>query len=589
MLLFKGKVWMDEVHLEVVGKAKPVTYEAPRPLSERGRDNLVAFTRLLGYVRHFYPGDEAARTDWNLFAITGVRRVEDAPDAAELAARLDALFKPIAPAMQVFAAGQAPQGPTPIASVGTPIKTVRWVHHGFGTGDTQNIYRSAREYSPLTSHAAANDVFTSDLGGGIACRMPLTLLVDAKGTLPRGTGQKKDDDYDPDALSGNDRATRLAAIALAWNIFQHFYPYFDAVKTDWPLALRDGLTSAAEDADERAFLDTLRRLVAALHDGHGSVSHNSDTRFALPPIRVSWAGESLVVAQVHEGDDLKSGGLKPGDLIRKIDGVPVSEAYQRASATISAATEQWRRYRALNELLRGPQGSPIALEAQHGAETPFTVHLTRQIDPAHPEKRPAPVAELKPGIWYLDLDAGRATTRSFTEALPKLAQARGVVFDLRGYPNEVALELLPHLAHVPITSALWNVPRITSPDHVKFAFDISRWPAMPPTEPHIGAKVAFLTDGRAISYAESVMGIVEHYKLGDIVGGPTAGTNGNVNPITLPGGYRVTWTGMNVVKHDGSQHHGVGIQPMVPVVPTVEGIAQGRDEVLEKAVEQVSR
>jgi C-terminal processing protease CtpA/Prc len=103
------------------------------------------------------------------------------------------------------------------------------------------------------------------------------------------------------------------------------------------------------------------------------------------------------------------------------------------------------------------------------------------------------------------------------------------------------------------------------------------------------AKVAFLTDARAISYAETFMGIIEHYKLADIVGSATAGTNGNINPFTLPGGYRVIWTGMKVLKHDGSRHHGVGIQPTVPVARTIKGITEGRDEVLERAMEILSR
>jgi C-terminal processing protease CtpA/Prc len=84
------------------------------------------------------------------------------------------------------------------------------------------------------------------------------------------------------------------------------------------------------------------------------------------------------------------------------------------------------------------------------------------------------------------------------------------------------------------------------------------------------------------------MGIIEHYKLGAIVGGPTAGTNGNVNPFTLPGGYTVTWTGMKVLKHDGSRHHGVGIKPTVSVSRTIAGVAAGKDEFLEKAIEVVS-
>ena len=105
-----------------------------------------------------------------------------------------------------------------------------------------------------------------------------------------------------------------------------------------------------------------------------------------------------------------------------------------------------------------------------------------------------------------------------------------------------------------------------------------------PTKPFLAAKKAFITDGRAISYAESCMGIVEYYRLGAIVGAPTAGTNGNTNPFSLPGGYFIAWTGMKVLKHDGSRHHGVGIVPTIPVSRTRAGVAAGHDEFLERAI-----
>src|SRR5262249_31956387 len=108
-----------------------------------------------------------------------------------------------------------------------------------------------------------------------------------------------------------------------------------------------------------------------------------------------------------------------------------------------------------------------------------------------------------------------------------------------------------------------------------------------PQAPLFKAKRAFITDGRAISYAESCMGIIEYYKLGEIVGGATAGTKGNINPIQLPSGHTVSWTGMKVLKHDGSPHHGVGIQPTIPVTRTRAAVAAGRDELLERAVQSV--
>ena len=73
-------------------------------------------------------------------------------------------------------------------------------------------------------------------------------------------------------------------------------------------------------------------------------------------------------------------------------------------------------------------------------------------------------------------------------------------------------------------------------------------------------------------------------KLGEIVASPTAGTNGDLRQFGLPGGLGLAFTGMRVLKHDGTQLHGIGVQPTVAVMPTIVGIREGRDEVLEVAL-----
>jgi hypothetical protein len=40
---------------------------------------------------------------------------------------------------------------------------------------------------------------------------------------------------------------------------------------------------------------------------------------------------------------------------------------------------------------------------------------------------------------------------------------------------------------------------------------------------------------------------------------------------------------MKVLKHDGSQHHGIGIRPTVPASRTRKGVAEGKDEILLRA------
>ncbi len=570
-----------------------VRAEPPRPLTARGLENLVAFTRLLGYVRHFHPSDEAAAADWNTFAITGVNEVEDAKNAADLSQKLESIFQPVAPTIRVFPTGEHPTLPRELSPPANEsvLRVVSWRHQGFGQKARPNsIYKSERVWQEAPRETLPKDSpdprqpFSADLGGGVSCLVPLVLFGDAKGTLPHAaTGDRKAKD-DLVKYSGNDRATRLADVGLAWNILEHFYPYFDVVQTDWQQALGAALTSAANDADESAFLITLRRMVAQLHDGHGQVYHPSDSSDFTIPVILNWVEGQLVISDVASAG---TEGLQPGDIVLKVDGRPSASELSEREALISGATPQWRRYVAVELMRTGAKNSVVTLEVKTQSGQVRSVVLRRTMEEALREARPDKISELKPGIFYLDLD--RIKDEDFQSVLPKLEQARGIIFDLRGYPK-VSSKVISHLTDKPIESARFLRPVITTPDHaqmVKFD-DPGRW-KLEPVAPRLTAKMVFLIDGRAISYAESWMGIIEAYKLAAIVGEPTAGTNGDINPFNLPGNYTVIWTGLKVLKHDGSQHHGIGIQPTVPVSRTIRGVRERRDEQLERAVSIVSQ
>jgi len=155
---------------------------------------------------------------------------------------------------------------------------------------------------------------------------------------------------------------------------------------------------------------------------------------------------------------------------------------------------------------------------------------------------------------------------------------------MRGYPQTITP--LQYLSQTPLDSEQWHVPVPSQPDRVNLPFTNESW-TLSPLQPYLAARRVYLTDGRAVSFAETVSGMVEHYKLAEIVGAPTAGTNGNINYNDLPAGFRVSFTGMKVLKQDGSQYHGVGVHPTVPASRTRAGVAAGQDEVLLRGVEIV--
>jgi C-terminal processing protease CtpA/Prc len=593
-----GRAWFDAVRVEVIGRAGEGN-EPARPLEGRALDNLVAFTRLLGYVRYFHPSDEAAAADWDAIALRGVRAAEAARNPEELAGTLDKLFRPVAPTVRVYPTGKSPAKAPDLAPPGekSEYKVVYWRHFGVGTGNPLSIYSSSRVNTkdppkkpnagkmPRDEPPDPAEPFTADLGAGVSCRIPLALYGDASGTHPRGEPAAPVKDSRPEGFfpTGNDRASRFAAVALAWNVLQHFYPYFDVVQTDWPGALRKALTAAATDRDERAFLNTLRRMVAALHDGHGRVIPRG-FRYQetyRPPMQWDWVEDRLAI--LHAAD---ASGLKHGDVVTKLDGRPAAEALAAREELVSSSTPQYRRYIALMELALGAKDSELSLEIRSPDGETRTVKARRTVAfNEFEEKRPEKITELKPGIIYMDID--RVTEEEFRAAVPKLAEATGIVFDLRGYPRKSGMTPISYLTDKPVRSGRWHVPVVLHPDREKMQFAFSDW-ALPPLKPRFKAKTAFLTDGRAISAAETFLGIIEKHNLAGIVGTPTAGTNGNINPFTVPGGYRIVWTGMKVLKQDGSRHHGVGILPTVPVARTLRGVAEGRDEQLDRAVELVS-
>ncbi|MFZ4399328.1 MAG: S41 family peptidase [Bacteroidales bacterium] len=180
------------------------------------------------------------------------------------------------------------------------------------------------------------------------------------------------------------------------------------------------------------------------------------------------------------------------------------------------------------------------------------------------------------------------TTETIKSLLPKLEKSKAIICDLRGYPKSNPEFITHFLKNDDTVSAWMQVPRIVYPDQERIlGYAKYNWERMmKPSKPYLGdKKIVFIIDGSAISYAESYMGYIEGYHLATIVGQPTAGTNGNVNTFDLPGGYSIRFTGMKVLKHNGSQHHGIGILPDIYVNKTIQGIKEGRDEFLEKAIE----
>jgi hypothetical protein len=562
-------------------------------------DNVAAFARLYGVVRYFYPSDAAAALDWNRMAVYGVARTRSAAGATQLAAALKEIFTPLGPGIVIGTAlppARAPKAPDP--------SLVAWRY--FGAGMTLSTvpgpYRSRRTNRPPAAKGADDGIVARmfeapaltpdahtdvDLGAGLKARVARALPdAEATGkdrsTEPIATLRAALDSLrEPDSNSIDTPSLdeRLAGVVVAWNVFRHFYPYWNETGVDWNTTLLPQLERAAAATTRDAYRAALRQLVADARDGHGSVN---DPRAASGrgtlPIRLARLDGQIVISASSVD------AVPVGALVTEING---ADASRRLADTVAlnSGSPQWKEWRSLHEMVSCRQATDVTIAATVDASR-VTQSLACGAAPPV-EARPETISELAPGIWYVDLT--RARMSQVSPVINTLASATGVVFDLRGYPTDAGAGILPYLLTAAESDRWMHVNKIVGPFGESAGWENFGW-NIQPKQPHVGGRIVFMTDGRAISYAESVMGYVADRKLGIIVGSTTAGTNGNVAMAALPGGYSMGFTGMRVTRHDGtSPFHLIGVQPDVPVVPTIAGLKAGKDEVLARAVEVIRR
>jgi hypothetical protein len=420
------------------------------------------------------------------------------------------------------------------------------------------------------------DAIQRDIGSGTTCMIPTVLYIDKNGTWPAAKN-KFESNQGNQGKNNSAELTGFADVIIAWNVFQHFYPYFDVVHVDWEEQLKKALSKTFKDKSDEDFLVTLEQMTAPLHDGHISIIGKDPNNF-MPGIAWEFIERKLVITKVCDDNT----GLKPGDIVTKVNGQAPEKYFEYYESLISAGTTGWLDYRTKSTSLYGTNNSILSIEINNK-----TVDLIRNISI---NKNCYDESESGSNFKFIDrdiiyLNLSFIEMKTIDSLLPALSKAKAIICDLRGYPNDNH-DLISYLLTSEDTDNQWmQIPEIIYPDHERVTGYWKEGWLLKPKKPHLNAKIIFLTDGRAISYAESYLSFIEGYKLATIVGQPTAGTNGNINPFRLPGGFEVSWTGMKVVKQDGSQHHGIGIRPNVYVSKTIKGLVEGRDEYLEKAIE----
>jgi carboxyl-terminal processing protease len=297
---------------------------------------------------------------------------------------------------------------------------------------------------------------------------------------------------------------------------------------------------------DRLMQDAIRGLLAGL-DPHSEYLDRSmltdldeDTRgaYAGLGVEVLYVDGLLRVVSPIDDSPAARAGIKPGDIITRIDGVPVPSTGGQQAV----------------DKLRGAPGSAIAITiAREGSEEPLELNLQREVIKVASVR----TRTLEPGFIYLRVAQFQQHTAG--ELREKLRRAtsrgrlRGVVLDLRSNPGGL-LE-----SAVEVSDAFLDEGLIVS-TRGRVASANERYEA---TRGDIagGSPLVVLVDGGTASAAEIVAGALKDHHRAVVLGQRTFGKGSVQSVLPLEGGDALKLTTARYYTPAGISIQAAGIEP----------------------------
>ncbi len=360
---------------------------------------------------------------------------------------------------------------------------------------------------------------------------------------------------------------------------------------DWDGVLRQFLPRIVLSTDRQSYQREMIGLIARIHDTHANLWSGLDARPPEGPCRIPvitryLGGEFVVTGYTTEPG--QAAELQVGDVITEIGKVSVHKLVKRWLPYYAGSNDASRYRDMAKSLSRGVCGAAAIRVVRERR----TLDLNVQRVPLPGQNLSGDAQHDRPGetfqllserVGYLKLSSVDA--QKSAEYIDRARQTVGLIVDIRNYPASfVAFTLATLLVERPTEFARFTRVDLSNPGALYWTPPVTLHPA----QPHYTGPVAILVDEDSQSQSEYTAMALRGARRAIVIGSTTAGADGNVSPIPLPGGLGAAISGLGVFYADKRPTQRVGIVPDIVVRPSVAGIRAGRDEVLERAVKELT-
>jgi len=578
LLSGEGKVWIDDLNLLVDGKSideapkriiEPTVLDTDQEfntgsgieintLTKTQIENLAILGKVWGFLKYHHPQIATGNFHWDFEMLRVLNDVLETEDPSQLQNTLSEWVAGIG----------VPESCEPCATVPENLHLsppVGWIRDqdmlGPGLSDQlQRIYTNRfsgekQFYVSLTPNVG-NPVFENE-------------LTYESRNLP-------------------DMGFRILALYRLWNIIEYWFPYRDLLKVHWDEVLQEFLPRFVEVENFDEYKLILLSFIARIRDTHANLWSALDVRpprgMCYWPIELRFIEGEATITAFTDSSLISTSGLEIGDIVTTVDGVSIDTLIQEWAPFYCASNQTTQIRDIARNLPKGTCGeSKLTIERSGQSQTILLARTQNSGYQPIPHDRPGETFQLlSPDIAYIKLSSIRIS--DVPEYIERASRTSGLIIDIRNYPSEfVVFALGRRLVEQPTSFARFTVGVLDNPGAFTWTEPLKLFPEIPGYK----GKIVIMVDEVSISQAEYTAMAFRAAPGAVVIGSTTAGADGNVSGIPLPGGLQTMISGIGVFYPDKSPTQRVGIIPDIFVEPTREGIRKGRDEILEAALSHI--
>lgn len=380
-----------------------------------------------------------------------------------------------------------------------------------------------------------------------------------------------------------DRNFRLLALFRYWNYVEYFFPYKYVMDQNWDDVLYEMLPKFNTASTQLEYHLLMRELVIKLNDLHAFLG----TKVMLEkfgkkqiPVGIRVVDDKVLINQIYNDSLAKISDIRVGDIITKVGGKTIPEILKESRKYLDGGNDVLRASHSWYHIFNGHTDSVKVEYNREGKVAEkyiyrYTANLFRRTNKEFGQWK-----LLDGNIGYVNL--GEVYPEDIEGIMTKLKSTKAIVFDLRLGAHNTNYILAEYLNPEPKEFAKFIDPDVTYPGR----FIWRETEKCGKTNPdYYKGKVIVLVNENTESHGEYSAMCFQSAPNATVIGSQTAGADGGVIRFEILEGFNTQFSGLGVFYPDGRETQRIGIVPDIVAKPTILGLREGKDEVLERAIQ----